>query len=196
MTANSSPSLKPTFLSKQGAFGLLTGVSSGASVLVADRLEVKSIPKILEGLDAFLTADLFIGLSTISVAVFAFLLPRFLQEADEMERGQGAGFVPGSKRLVSLFDLARALRQLLASFAFALLGVACSLGFDGVMEYKPPEQHDAGLTPQLVSLVGPWADLAECSASSAFLVSSLVFLGLGIRALVTALNRYDQIQSR
>jgi hypothetical protein len=196
MSNQSAGSGKPSFLSKHGgkSLAILSGVVAGGSVLVVDSVNPPNFQKLLESFDTFLTADLFIGLSTINIAVFAFLLPRFLQEADEMDTGQSRGFKVGDKRLVSLFDLGRALRHLLASFAFSLLGVANSLAFDGLMEYKPPEQQDAGLTPQLVNLVGPWADLAECATSSGLLASSLVFLGLGVRALITALNRYDKLK--
>lgn len=166
--------------------GLSAAIAGG--VLVGSRMSPPDWAVILEGLDKVFTADLFISIATLEIALVALLLPRLLQEADVIS-GIKKTDEPGENRLLSFQELVRAQRRLLASFLFAMIGIVISFGLDGVLEYQPPELQTASTVSTLANLVGPWSDTVECASSGALLAASIAYLMLGVKTLFTTIKR-------
>ena len=188
---NSPPNPRPPSFFERHAGNAVSGLSAGLAgggVLAGSVISPPNWGAILEGLDSVLSANLFISIATLEIALVALLLPRLLQEADIISQIKKTD-VPGNKRVLAFQDLVHAQRRLLASFLFAMVGVAVSFAFDGVLEYQPPVQQTASTASTLTNLVGPWADTVEDASSGALLAASLAYLLLGVKTLFTTIKR-------
>jgi hypothetical protein len=168
---------------------LLFATGTGGGVLMVAKSEIPEHAAFFEGLDKVLSVDLFMSIATLTLALVALLIPRLLNESDGIDKLIEQEDKPGNKRLNAFNDLVRAQKRLLASFLFAMFGLANSLAFDGILEYQPPEFHEASAIAHLMNYAGAWADVTEGATSGSLLAASLAFLALGARTFLTAINR-------
>lgn len=171
------------------ATSLLFAAGTGGGVLMIAKSQNPEHAALFEGLDKVLSVDLFMSIATLTLALVALLIPRLLNESDEIDKLKGQRDEPGNARVNALSDLVRAQKRLLASFLFAMFGLANSLAFDGILEYQPPEFHEASAIAHLMNYAGSWADVTEGATSGSLLAASLAFLALGARTFLTAINR-------